>query len=151
MQPWYLVEPQPISCANEKTTNFYFFWLLSSFFTTILCKNVFRWSSNSIAVVWSPKDLLQVNIFSSWPTLENTFTFSLFLHEQIEPIWNKKLKIFLFSLITICQFPNWFQSFINTIFLQEKSSRWSSFWPFCLFKIYFFEDKVKIGFQSVVK
>ena len=154
MQPWYLVEPQPISCANEKTTNFYFFWLLSSFFTTILCKNVFRWSSNSIAVVvWSPKDLLQVNFFSVLdPPLKTLLLFLSFSMNKLNQSETKNWKFFSFHWSLSVNFPTDFNLSLTQFFCKKKKFKVVIILTFLSsFKIYFFEDKVKNGFQSVVK
>ena len=123
-----------LACANEKTTNFYFF-LLSPRFLLQSYARMFQVEQFHIGGVVTSGFIASKLFFCSWPTLENTFTFSLFLYLSMNKLNRSETKNWNFSLIfliTICQFRNWFQSFINTIFLQEKSSRWSSFWPFCL-------------------
>ena len=96
MQPWYLVEPQPIwhVLMRKLLISTFFFSLLVFYYNPM--QECFRWS-NSTLVVWSPQDLLQVNFFlfltHPWKHFY-FFSLSLPLHEQIEPIWNKKLKFF---------------------------------------------------------
>ena len=129
-----IVEPQPIwhVLMRKLLISTFFFSLLVFYYNPM--QECFRWS-NSTLVVWSPQDLLQVNFFSVLDPPLKTLLLFLSFSTSMNKLNRSETKNWNFSLIfliTICQFRNWFQSFINTIFLQEKSSRWSSFWPFCL-------------------
>ena len=150
-----IVEPQPIwhVLMRKLLISTFFFSLLVFYYNPM--QECFRWS-NSTLVVWSPQDLLQVNFFSVLdPPLK---TLLLFLSFSTSPWTNwtdlkQKIEIFLsFSWSLSVNFETDFNLSLTQFFCKKKVQGGHHFDLFVFsFKIYFFEDKVKIGFQSVVK
>ena len=143
-----------LACANEKTTNFYFF-LLSPRFLLQSYARMFQVEQFHIGgVVTSGFIASKLFLFLTHPW-KHFYFFSL----SLLPPWTnwtdlkQKIEIFLsFSWSLSVNFETDFNLSLTQFFCKKKVQGGHHFDLFVFsFKIYFFEDKVKIGFQSVVK